>query len=221
MTGHVHDHGHSHDDDEHVIYNLNNALSVVMGKLGELDLAGQCANAGADYEEAAGGPTATLDYFADRYRVALGDGSVTALGGAAELSLRERVLLLHYLAQAKGTPPAGRLITYRDLPSGLVYYPTFAKRTVDQLVRHFGENPERLVAAAATLGGWTTDLGDTGIVIPAFRNAPITLVLWHGDEEFPATANLLFDANIGDFLEPEGVTITCEVMTWRLVRAAV
>jgi hypothetical protein len=29
--------------------------------------------------------------------------------------------------------------------------------------------------------------------------------------------NLLFDANIMDYLETEDVTVVCEIITWRLV----
>ena len=208
MTGH----------DEHTIYNLNNTLAVVLEKLSGLDVEEQCRRAGACHAEGPGGPSGTLDYLGERYRVTFADGAVSPEGDAEELSLRERVLVLHYLAEASGSPPSGRQITYRDLPGGIVYYPTFAKRTVDQLVRHFGGCPELLAPAAEAIGGAAVELGDSGVVIPAFSRVPITLVLWHGDDEFPASANLLFDGNITDYLQAEDVTIVCEIITWRLVR---
>ena len=216
MTGHDQVRGHG---DEHTIYNLNNALAVVREKLSGLDVEEQCRRAGAGYESGEGGPSGTVEYLGGRYRVTFASGDVSALGGG-ELSLRERVLVLHYLAEASGNAPTGRQITYRDLPGGIVYYPTFAKRTVEQLVRHFGGRPELLLPAAVAIGGRAAEIGDTGVVIPAFSRVPITLALWHGDDEFPASANLLFDGNITDYLEPEDVTIVCEVITWRLVRQA-
>ncbi len=217
MTARVH---RPEDQDEHTIYNLNNALAVVKEKLSRSDLKEQSRYAGASYEDGDRGPAATVEYLGERYRVTFAGGEVSPLGSADELSLRERVFVLHYLAKAKGSLPTGRQITYRDLPGGIVYYPTFAKRTVDQLVRHFGEHPESLAPAAKAIGGRPAEIGDTGVVITAFCRVPITLVMWHGDDEFPASANLLFDGNIGDYLEPEDVTIVCEVITWRLVRYA-
>ncbi len=220
------DHGHDNDGDrngrldEHTIYNLNTALAVVREKLSRLDVEEQCRRAGANYESGEGGPSAGVDYLGERYRVTFADGEVSPVGNSEELSLRERVLVLHYLAKAKGGPPTGRQITYRDLPGGIVYYPTFAKRTVDQMARYFGDCPERLAPAAAAIEGKVADIGDSGVVIAAFNRVPITLALWHGDDEFAASANLLFDGNISDYLEPEDVTIVCEVITWRLVRQA-
>ena len=207
-------------DDERTIYNLNNALAVVMEKLSRLNVEEQSQWAGADFTSGDEGPSVTVYYLGERYRVTFADGAVSPLGDTGELSLRERILVLHYLATASESMPTGRQITYRDLPSGIVYYPTFAKRTVDQLARNFGNRPELLLPAAEPIGGKAFDLGDAGVIIPAFSRVPITLALWRGDDEFPASANLLFDANIGDYLEPEGVTTICEVITWRLVRHA-
>jgi len=203
-------------DDKHTIYNLNNALTVVLEKLSHLDFEEQSRRAGADYADGA----ATVYYLGERYRVMFAGGEVSPLGEAGELSLRERILVLHYLAQASGSAPTGQQITYRDLPSGIVYYPTFAKRTVDQLARNFGSRPELLVPAAEAIGGKAAEIGDAGVVIPAFNRVLITLALWYGDDEFPASANLLFDGNINDYLEPEGVTTVCEIITWRLIRHA-
>jgi len=60
-------------------------------------------------------------------------------------------------------------------------------------------------------------MGDTAVIINAFRCVPITMVLWHGDEELSPQLNLLFDANIMDYLETEDVTVVCEIITWKLV----
>ena len=74
--------------------------------------------------------------------------------------------------------------------------------------------------AGRRLGGRDSDAGDTAIVIDAFSRVPLTLVLWEGDDELPAQLNLLFDANITDYLETEDVTILCETLTWRLIRGS-
>ena len=46
-----------------------------------------------------------------------------------------------------------------------------------------------------------------GYVIHAFPWMPLTVIFWDGDEEFDAQANMLFDAEITDFLHEE--TVVC------------
>ncbi len=204
-------------DSERTVYNLNVALGLVRQRLAEADIPQQCRRAGATHEAEGAGARITLPYFGQPHLIRLPEATVTPGDGAGELPLRERVLVLRYLAQAGGMPLTGRLITYRDLPSGLVYFPTFSRRTTEPLARYFGRTPEELVAASRELGGQPGTLGDTSVVIHPFPRVPLTLVLWHGDDEFPPDVKIMFDASITDYLEPEDVTVSCEIMTWRLV----
>jgi hypothetical protein len=47
---------------------------------------------------------------------------------------------------------------------------------------------------------------------------PVTLVLWGGDEEFPARGNILFDDTISGYLSTYDITVLCDAIVWRLVR---
>ncbi len=205
-------------DENRTVYNLNVAFGVVRDRLSALDLEEQSRLSDSRYESVNSGITVTVDYLGKPYVISFPDLTVLPEGDAHELPLREKILVLHYLAQARGTTATNRLITYRDLPGGVVYFPTFSKRTTDQLTRRFGLEPELLVEASKTLGGREIDLGDTGVVINGFNRVPITLILWRGDEELAPQMNMLFDTNITDCLESEDVTVLCEVLTWKLMR---
>jgi len=205
-------------DKNREVYNLNVAFGIVRDRLASIDLEEQCRLSDSLYESGASGPAVTVDYLGSPYVISFPDLTVTPKEGTGELPLRESILVLHYLAQAKGTAATGKLITYRDLPGGVVYFPTFSKRTTDPLTRRFGMEPDLLVEASKTIGGTEVDLGDAGVVIKGFSRTPITIILWTGDEELPAQLNILFDASITDYLESEDVTVLCEVLTWKLVR---
>jgi len=56
------------------------------------------------------------------------------------------------------------------------------------------------------------------VTINAFAHVPITLVLWKGDEELAPNGNILFDANISDYLSTEDVTVLTETIIWKLVK---
>ena len=49
--------------------------------------------------------------------------------------------------------------------------------------------------------------GDAGFLVPAFEKVPLQVIFWDGDEEFPASVNLLFDRNIIRFIHPEDVVL--------------
>ena len=205
-------------DKERTVYNLNVAFGIVRDRLAAVDLEEQSRLSDSRYESVNSGITVTVDYLGKPYVISFPDLTILPEGDANELPLREKILVLRYLAQAKGTTATNKLITYRDIPGGVVYFPTFSKRSTDQLTRQFGGEPELLVEASKVLGGRETDLGDTGVVVNGFNRVPITLVLWHGDEELAPQLNILFDTNITDYLESEDVTVLCEVLTWKLVR---
>lgn len=179
------------------------------------DIEEQCRKSGADY---LGHNKIGINYLNQPYHIMLPDVKILLGDGGTEASLRDKILILHYFAGAKGTPPTGKLIAYKQLPGGISYFPAFSRRAIAPLVKHFGKSPELLIKAAAKLGGHEADNGDVSVTINAFDYVPITLVLWRGDEELAPNGNILFDANISDYLSTEDVTVLSETIIWRLVK---
>jgi hypothetical protein len=176
----------------------------------------QCHKSGARYLPA--GKSIVLDHLNRSYRISLPGGEVSLVDSAEAVPVRDKILLLHYFTRAKGTPLSGKLITYKELQEGINYYPTFFKRAIDPIINNFKDGPEKLLNAAATLGGRKTDYGDIAVTINAFPYVPLTIVLWLGDKEFPPEGNIMFDSTIPDYLPTEDITILCEVIAWKLVR---
>ncbi len=159
-----------------------------------------------------------LEYLNQSYQVTFPDIEVSLRDSQEEVPLRDKILILHYLTQAKGTPISNKTIAYKELPEGASYFPTFSKRAIQPLVTHFGQEPHRLLDAARILGGHEADYGDVSVTINAFSRVPITLVLWRGNEEFPCDGNILFDSTISDYLPTEDINVLCEAIAWRLVK---
>jgi len=178
-----------------------------------------CERAGVQCQPSDEGWLIALPYLGRRYRVRCPEVEISALESEAA-SLRDKLLMLHYLTTARGTPPAGRWVAFRELPEGNVYFPTFSQRAVRPILERFGKAPEELVKAAATLGGRRAEQGDVAVTIDGFPRVPVTFVIWRGDAELPPQGNIVFDANIADYLPTEDVTALCETIAWRLVRSA-
>lgn len=182
------------------------------------DIEQQCRKSGAQYQAIDSKKVIIIQYLNQSYRIALPDIEISLVDSAEEVPGRDKLLILHYFIRAKGTPAANRLITFRELPEGSVYSPTFSQRTIKPLSEYFGKEPHSLVDTGEKLGGHKADYGDTAITIDAFSRVPITIILWRGDDEFLPQGNIVFDATISDYLPTEDITVLCEIITWRLIK---
>jgi len=206
-------------DQRHYEYAYALAYKLAAEELNHRDIRKLCQRSGARYLERNAQRAIVLTYLNWPHQVTLPDVDITLVGSQEAVSMREKVLILHYLTLAKGTPATGRVITFKELPEGPVYFPTFAKRTVDPLLDYFGKEPDRLLDTARKLGGHGADYGDVAVTINVFPSVAITLVLWRGDAEFAPSASTIFDASITDYLSTEDITVLCETVIWKLVKS--
>src|SRR4030042_1039147 len=166
-------------DNKNYEYALEQAYTLVRKKLLNIkNLERHCDNSDSKYSEKDGKRIIKVRYLGEEYTVAFPEMDVFKEAGKNEIPFREKVLILHYLAQAKGTPLSGKYITFRELPEGPVYFRTFSKRTIQPLVDNFGKDTARLLDAGKDFGGVAADLGDTSIIIPAFLRVPGQIVPW-------------------------------------------
>lgn len=197
----------------HLAYRLACEELANVDDIGEL-----CQRSGASHRVIDSRKVITLDYLGRAYEVSVPDIEISLQDSEEEVSLVDQILILHYLLQAKGTPLSNKMIGYKHLPGGSVYFPTFSKRAIKPIVDHFGKEPTRLLDVAAAIGGRETAYGDVAVTIDAFRRVPITFVLWRGDEEFPADGNILFDSTVSDYLTTDDINAVCGNIAWKLVR---
>lgn len=201
-------------------YGYNLAFKLAGEQLAEVDIKEQCRKSGADYKRAGSKEIITVEFLSQPYQVTLPDIDVSPVGGGAEITVSDKILILHYLTLASGTPLSGKPIAFQELPEGASYLRTFTKRSIAPLVRHFGGEPRRLLEVAKRLGGQNVDYGDAAVKIDGFKLVPVTLVMWGGDEEFPPRGNILFDATIPEYLSTYDITVLCDAIVWRLVGLA-
>jgi len=185
---------------------------------GTTDIEQQCLRSGAQCMETGTGKAIVIDYLNQSYLISLPDIEISLMNNENPVAIKDKILMLHYFTSAKGTPLSNKRIAYKELPGGLNYLPVFTKRAITPLVEHFGEEPYRLIDVAGELGGYKADCGDISVTIDAFSRVPVTLVLWRGDDEFPARGSILFDSTIVDYLTTDDINVLCETIAWRLVR---
>jgi hypothetical protein len=134
-----------------------------------------------------------------------------------EVPIQEQILILHYMLSPAPSPLTDNWLSYREIPGASFYYSSFVRRAIDPLKKVFGQNIDNFIRAADLLGGKSIDTGDAGYEFRLFPNIPVRLILWAGDEEFPAEANMVFDENIGGMLSPEDIAWLAGMLVYRLI----
>ena len=128
-------------------------------------------------------------------------------------------LLVHYLVSVKNIGIEGKPLSFRELPGGGdVYFPAFQNNAIRPIKERFGENPKELLDAGKRIGGKEIDKGDAAVEIPVFPKIPVTVIVWAGDEEIPANANILFDYSAKEQIHIEDLAVIGGVVAGKLVK---
>ena len=141
------------------------------------------------------------------YDVSYPGGFVRLRGSEQKVKHAAGLLVLHYLVHADGHPCAGRWVSFRDLSDGLIYESAFRGRVEPPLLGAFGDRPERLQAAAKTLGARPICFGDVGLAFQVLPRLSMAVVLYLGDDELPPSIRVLYDGAAGHYLPTEDLAI--------------
>jgi hypothetical protein len=122
------------------------------------------------------------------------DGAATQKRFAYFLNLS----LLCYLVRAKDMGLTGRHLKPEQLRGGQQFFQGTHVLPLPGLAGKYGASREGLDAfleRARELGGNPLGFGDASVELFPLPRIPVTLILWLGDDEFPARADLLFDSS--------------------------
>ena len=199
--------------------NYGQSFNLACATIRGMDLEERAKKAGADYQRVEGGEKITLEFFSEAYQMSYPQIEFYS-PSKKTVSLVTRILLLHYLIQADGSPMTGKWVGYKDIPGGLLYASVFARRVTDPLLRRFGRSAKWFQEAGIQLSGERAGVGDASFILKAFPFIPIQYVLWEGDDEFPPAAQLLFDASVDHYLSLEDIVVLGQITTGRLIQRA-
>jgi len=161
-----------------------------------------------------------VPYFGRAYVVSWPDGRAWEQVTEKPASQATHVLLLHYLLHADGAPLTGEWVSFRQLPDGLGYFGAFHQRSERPLAERFGKDIDGFIRAAEALEGERWRMAEISYGFKAFPRMPLAVLLWRADEEFPASASILFDGAAGHYLPTEdlsavGGTVSSRLLRWK------
>jgi hypothetical protein len=136
-----------------------------------------------------------------------------------DIGLWLKILVLHYLINADGTPPSGRQITFKEISGGLSYYPTFQNRAVKPVLKVFADQLDDFILSSEEIGGLKSDYGKYSISFQVFPNIRIIFNIWEGDEELPSDGNVVFDSSITHYLSSEDIVVMCNMIVLMIIKS--
>lgn len=133
---------------------------------------------------------------------------------------KDKILALRFLLD--GRKPGGYtdFIPYRQLPWGEVYDRQFHNRCINRLAGTFGTNAAAFRRGCEALGGVKLKSSGDAYEIEFMPGLKLRFILWEGEDEFPASAQILFSDNFPDAFSGEDCVIVCEYVLSRLTAAA-
>ncbi|MGQ9628555.1 MAG: DUF3786 domain-containing protein [Anaerolineae bacterium] len=184
-----------------------------LATLNPMDVAGR---SGANYVR--DGCYFQLQFFGKEHRIFHKTGLVQLEKTGEEPTVPIRLILLHYLIHADGAPMADRWVSFWELPGGRIYNAAFQARANLRLARAFEKEPRKLITTAEALGGERLSYGDASFLFRVLPRLWMAVVFYQGDEEFPASANILFDGAAGHYLPTEDLAVLGGLLAGRLLR---
>jgi hypothetical protein len=162
-----------------------------------------CARAGADFDPDDG--TYRVPSFGRSFTVDPAERLILNREPDGEVFLKRyayffRLSVLWYLVKASSACPSGNLVKPAGLPGGEIFFKGSHVLPLDALAAKYATRPQAFLAAAAALGGTPAAYGDAAVVLSPLPKVPTTVLLWTADDEFPARADLLFDATCSQHL---------------------
>jgi hypothetical protein len=200
----------AHDHTE----NLGQALEKARRQFAGLDPTWMASRSGSTYSF----PRRSffVSFFGDVYRVSYPEGAVERQDGSPA-GAREGLIVLHYLITADGTPVGGQWIAYRDLPGARYHEPAFAADVERPL-------SQGLEGRLESLRRWSQDRArqvdlnaDIALAWDALPRVPLLIIFNEKDEEFPASARVLFDVSAPNYLPTEDLSVLAEIAVLRLL----
>ncbi|HOE17469.1 MAG TPA: DUF3786 domain-containing protein [Syntrophorhabdaceae bacterium] len=183
------------------------------------DIERQLNNAALQYEIGTGTFTISLPFFDETVSLTVPQFAFRSAKGS-NVTLVTKIVILHYINTADGSPPGSSIVAYEDIPGCRHYQPVFEKRVAKPLQSAFGRDRYAFLDAGAAIGGKKEEYGDASITLFALPRIPITFILWEGDEEFRPLVRVLFDPSITGYLPLEDIVVISKLAASRILKAA-
>lgn len=141
------------------------------------------------------------------------------LDSGDDINTFDLTMLAYYFEVSDGAPIAGEWIAFNQIPGGMFYAQAFQGYSGDELAKVYVNDADAFIDANEKLGGRREFFGNVAYSYQVLPRVPIMVVCWLGDEDFPPSYRMLFDANAHHHLVTDAYAILGSNLTRRLIKA--
>ncbi|GMO31387.1 MAG: DUF3786 domain-containing protein [Termitinemataceae bacterium] len=130
-----------------------------------------------------------------------------------------KVLILRFLCEGRRQPSMGRQLSYREIPWGEVYFRNFEGRCIKKVERVFGSDVKKfckIFDVNKNLKAQKMEGKESGFRFEFLSGLFMSIIIWEGDDEFPSSAQILFDDNFPAAFSAEDIAVVGDVAIDRL-----
>ena len=185
------------------------AVRLATEKLQSVDFVSRCADVGLPPP---GNEGVAFRAFGSDLLFRLPSFELIRLESGETAKLSEQVLVMHYLLHRGPLIKTEENISFRGYPEGQFYWGPFQARTTVPLLRRIGNDLELLKKNLNRFDWKESEIGDFGAKIHLIGKLDLLLAYYLGDEEFPPTADVLFDACIRQVYVAEDAAVLASLV---------
>lgn len=163
----------------------------------------------------------TIIHFGRKYGIHYKTGVIIPWDDDDPANHDEQLNIYTLLGYCKdGAQCAGRWVPFRDVKGASPFAPAYDRHILKPLAATFSGRLADFRRAAAAIGGTPLPHSDAGFLLHGFQCIPMKFLFWDGDDEFPAQANILYDASVTDFIHVESTVSLASEGLRRLANTA-
>ena len=193
---------------------LQAAREKAREEFGRMDPSWMASRSGSSYSYS--GRSFSLPFCGEDYAVSFPGGAAARADGRPA-GAREELIILHYLSRAGGAKARGEWISYRDLPGARYHEAAFFAEVEQPLSRGLSGRLDSLREWARRNARLLELPGDVSLAWEVLPRVPLLIIFNEADEEFPASARVLFDATAPDYLPTEDLSVLAGLAAFRLL----
>jgi hypothetical protein len=143
-----------------------------------------------------------IEFFDKEVMVDLENEKIIDFKSSDNLDIFSSTLILSFMLQSDGEKLSGEWIQYRELPDGL-FYATTIPGVLQLIIKKYESDGSGFIDRIVEMGGEINDrFQHAGILYP-FRRFPMMFIMEEKDEEFDASARVLFDKSAPHYLKTD------------------
>lgn len=148
----------------------------------------------------------TLYHFGRKYGIHRLTGQIDPMDGTHTASITVKLNIFTLFGFV--SPSAqfkDEWVAFENLKGTSPFAKAFKNGIIQPFAQTFTGHMDKLELAMKAMGGKRLAHSDMGFQVNAFECIPVRFLFWEGDDEFPAQANILFDASATDFIHGESI----------------